>query len=932
MHIRPKSLAHTWNVLLVPVLMPTMVHAVGAVSGVVEYAAVSNGPIAQMWVDAYDTGAVLQGSGFTGSNGLYVVTNLASGDYYLRTTEGWWSNRWYVDEWFSNVVVTGWGIPEEAEPVAVADGQTNVANFVLEPGGAITGSVWYAAVAPLSNVWVDTYTLDGDLASSSTTDTTGNYSIVGIAEGLFYVRTFSYGLNYADEWYNDIPVRGSEMPPGVTAVAVISGPSSAAAANFQLEAGATIAGRLASGGSPVSNVWADVYGTDDTWLDSGLSDVAGDYEVTGLPAGTYYVRTYGGGQGYADEWYDDVAALGWDRPGGATAITLGAGGERTNVNFSLAIGGVISGTVTNPAGAPIADVRVDIYGSDEEWLSSAVTDGNGDYEVVGLHAGTNFVRTDVGDTNYVDEWWSDVAAVGTDIPSNALPIAVTAGSTNDPIDFGLADGGVIGGMVQDTNYAPLPNVFVDVYDESSNWVKSATTSTGGTYRVVGLPGGTYNARSDVGAMDYADEWYDDVPVLGWGTPAGVFDIPVVAGVEVTNVLFVLGPGGSISGRVTDAAMAPLPAVAITVHDPVAGTVAEDLTGYDGAYFLSGLPGGQFNVRTGAGETNLVDEWYDDVPVVGAAIPPGADEVAVSAGVVVASIDFVLSAGGVIAGTVTGTGGVPVADVAVDIYDGTTNWIDSFVTGGDGTYEAMGLAEGTVFLRTYVADLGYADEWFDDTPVIVEGLPASSIPIAVYSNSYTNGIDFALVVAGNVEGSVTDRAGYPLHDIAVDLYDAAGTWFASQDADDYGVYQITGLSPGTYYARTYSGSFGFDDEWYSDVVPYSEGGGVPDGADALVVTPGSTISNVDFGLDFLIIDQGHGSNYQWLVWQGAEGAIYTVARSPDMGTWTNSPDGTNIIQAAVRTNATQGFLRYEDIDIGSTHMFYRVEMRWTNGFP
>ena len=89
-------------------------------------------------------------------------------------------------------------------------------------------------------------------------------------------------------------------------------------------------------GAPLANVGVLVYEASGSLFTSVTTNASGVYATTGLPAGTYYVRT-SNGLGCVDELYDNLLC-----PGGACAVTKGTGVSVTawattsGINFGLA--------------------------------------------------------------------------------------------------------------------------------------------------------------------------------------------------------------------------------------------------------------------------------------------------------------------------------------------------------------------------------------------------------------------------------------------------------------------------------------------------------------------------------------------------------------------------------------------------------------------
>ena len=127
----------------------------------------------------------------------------------------------------------------------------------------------------------------------------------------------------------------------------------------QIANAGSIAGTVTrdSDGLPISGlwVWASNYNTSD-YGGGDHTDVNGVYLITGLDTGSYRVQISGSGTQYASQFYDDQVS--WDQ---ATPVSVSAGQQTANIDFSLALGGSISGTVTEPNGAAQANIRVNCW-------------------------------------------------------------------------------------------------------------------------------------------------------------------------------------------------------------------------------------------------------------------------------------------------------------------------------------------------------------------------------------------------------------------------------------------------------------------------------------------------------------------------------------------------------------------------------------------
>ncbi|MGQ9662530.1 MAG: carboxypeptidase regulatory-like domain-containing protein [Kiritimatiellia bacterium] len=150
-----------------------------------------------------------------------------------------------------------------------------------------------------------------------------------------------------------------------------------------------------------------------------------------------------------------------------------------------------------------------------------------------------------------------------------------------------ADGSITG-WVRDELNDPIVWVWVDAYAPSGEWASSGFSEFDGQYEIAGLSNGEYFVRTFVLECDFLDEWYDDVPVVGWEIPAAATPILVADGIT-SNINFVLSSGGAITGRVTELTGASLSNVWVDAYDLSGGLVKSAITETEGTYRLGGLP-------------------------------------------------------------------------------------------------------------------------------------------------------------------------------------------------------------------------------------------------------------------------------------------------------------------------------------------------------
>ena len=733
---------------------------------------------------------------------------------------------------------------------------TNAAgDAALALGGSISGTVTDEATGdPLSDIRVVVYDTSYSQSGSDYTDSLGNYSVGGLPGGNYKVRFQDSGSlptptatamatapttitraatsrpagTYASEWYDD---KGSFNAADLVPVTAGSDTSGIDAA---LALGGSISGTVTdTSGAPLSHIYVSVYDAPHDWVDYDFTDSAGNYSLGGLRTGGYKVQfsDHSGTDGtYAFEWYDDKADF-----DSADLVPVAAGSDTSGIDAALALGGAISGTVTDTSGIPLSDIYVIVWDTSHNRGWGYHTGSAGKYRTRGLRPGHYKVEFEDSSGTYAFEWYDDK----TDRDS-ADPVSVTAGSDTSGINAALALGGSISGMVTDEATGDLlSDICVFVYDTSS---ASYYTRVGlgytdsGAYSVGGLPSADYKVEfEDCGSpLFHISECYDDKEGLGSADP-----VSVTAGSDTSGINAALAFGGSISGTVTDETSGdPLSDISVTVYDTSGYWGRSGHTDFSGAYSVGELPPGDYKVRFRDYDvpTTHMSEWYDDK-----ADRDSADPVSVTAGFDTSGINAALALGGSISGMVTdeATGDL-LSDICVAVDDISGHWVGLGRTDFSGAYSVGGLPSGDykVEFEDCGSPIFHLSEWYDDK----EDSESADL-VAVTQGFDTSGIDAALALGGSISGMVTDEAtGYLLSDICVFVYDTSHRQAGFDYIYFYGAYSVGDLPPGDY--KVEFGDCGSPtthlSEWYDDKEDFEV-------ADLVSVAAGADTSGIDAAL-------------------------------------------------------------------------------------
>jgi 5-hydroxyisourate hydrolase-like protein (transthyretin family) len=339
------------------------------------------------------SGWELAGYWHTDESGYFDVDGLAAGTYKVHVDgDGSLAGQYY----------SGKTTLALADPVTLVVGETrpNI-NMALVEGAHISGRITDSASGQaLPEVRATAYFQDGsgwDECGWGLTDSLGDYYIEeALVAGTYVVSFTDDSGEHAWQYYNGKTSKGSADTVPVAAGEVKSGISGAL-----LEA-SHITGHLTDEvtGGPLrgsdNTGWVAAYIQEDgEWVQasSAVADESGDYDLSGLAAGTYHVG-FSGASGFEEVFYNGKASQST-----ADNLTVETCATVSGIDATLFAGSHITGHVTDAAtgvGLDLSpsDAQVFAYRYDgSDWSSAAwaSVDSTGDYDIGGLEAGTYHV-------------------------------------------------------------------------------------------------------------------------------------------------------------------------------------------------------------------------------------------------------------------------------------------------------------------------------------------------------------------------------------------------------------------------------------------------------------------------------------------------------------------------------------------------------------
>ncbi|HSH09725.1 MAG TPA: carboxypeptidase-like regulatory domain-containing protein, partial [Oceanipulchritudo sp.] len=512
---------------------------------------------------------------------------------------------------------------------------------------------------------------------------------------------------------------------------------------------------------PLAGIDLDVYDLSGTrvTVTGALTAADGTFTITVPGPGGYHLRAdLPNGSPLADQYYNGAFL-----PSQATAINVPTSSSQVSgINFNLLPGYAILGRVTTTGGLSAADVDLDLYAGNGEFLGGypARTAADGTFTIGALPSGSYYLKADPDPA--LQQYLVFRFFGGTQDIVTATPINVNGASVTG-INWSLPEGGIITGLVESIGGTPLADIDFDVYDINDNRLPyNGKSLLDGTYAVGPMPAGFYKLRAD----PFPEQGYVRA-FFGNGIDQGLAVAVEVRLSQTTNGIdFSLEPGGTISGLVTaPGSGTPVAGIDLDIFD--ANGLRVDLTArtdLNGRYVLGALPTGSYLVRADP----AIDSGFAGVYFGGNNAPSSALPVNVVAGLDTGNISMQLPPGGWLTGTIRDSIGNPVPGIDLDAFDTAGSRLYPTARSAlDGTYTMGPFPAGGVVVR---ADpdptAGLAHQYYLNSD---DRLTATAVQVPVGTSA--GGVDFSLQPAGWISGTIRDAFGFPLAGIDLDLYDA-----------------------------------------------------------------------------------------------------------------------------------------------------------------
>ena len=406
--------------------------------------------------------------------------------------------------------------------VSISDNDASISGTVIETqGGQPVNGLVVRAHDYTTGTWI----------ISATTQADGSYTIPDLAAGSYRVVVQTTGTDYAQEYYDSTYDYNTATAINLSEGQTFSG------IDFSLEIGGKIEGTVTDTDSGLAVEGIRLSACDYTsgsCVSYALTISDGTYSITGIPTGSYRIWAEGNGTDYANEYYLDT----YD-PSNATPVDVVQPQTITGYDFSLELGGTVSGVVTaSGSGQPLEGIRLEAYDyAAGFWVRGTQTSSDGSYSLTGIPAGNYRVYTYDPQRIYAPEYYDNTSDY-----DYATQVDVIQNQTIPSIDFSLDQAGSISGTVTGSDAQPLVDVWVTAYYDRcwNQAVGSAKTDQNGNYSITGLPAGRIYLFADATyetPRNYINEWWNG----GDGTDDCNYAMAftALAGQNIPNMDFVL---------------------------------------------------------------------------------------------------------------------------------------------------------------------------------------------------------------------------------------------------------------------------------------------------------------------------------------------------------------------------------------------------------
>jgi protocatechuate 3,4-dioxygenase beta subunit len=480
--------------------LPAVTKTTYSISGTVRVNATSAAvPNVDVYANSPTTyGSYTYGLATTNASGAFTISHLLPGSYTLKFDPPRATNLQHGYR-----TATGGFSVTTPGTVTITTASLSGVNIRLPGGFKISGKVTRTngtSVIADADVSADGTSSSTPGSDDTTTDSAGNYTLMGLSPGSYTV-SFGHDLTASNQtgcWYTGSTYKFSASCASHTAVVI--GSANVAGVSPKIPYSLKITGNVmtrASTPAPIVDAWVYARGPS---YESAYTDATGKYTIAGLNPGKYTVEVDGPyGTRVPNGYYYATGPNYWAMATtSASAVTISTS-VTTLATIKPPTGYFITGKITNTSGVALDSVLVEAIGGagTANPNPAAWTDASGNYTIGPVPAGTAYkideTPTYSSDPTLQTGWYlNSLPNNFTAASASALTITVTADKI---VNMRLPKGATISGIVKITGGSACNYCDVYALDLTGSAVAYTTASSSGLYALQGLSPGSYKVEA-----------------------------------------------------------------------------------------------------------------------------------------------------------------------------------------------------------------------------------------------------------------------------------------------------------------------------------------------------------------------------------------------------------------------------------------------------
>lgn len=294
-------------------------------------AAADGSPVSGAVVEVFDASGTKVTSVVSSVLGGYFVGDLRTGIYFVRVR----STVNQIGQLYDGIPCAASCLVTSGTPVAVTAGlATEGIDFSLEEAGSISGTVINALSGlPVAGLYVRVHDTSGAYLRYGTTDSQGRYKVTGLDAGSHFVLASASG--FEPQLWNGIPCPSPCIVTAGTPVPVALS-TNTSGIDFALAPYGSITGKITdvATGQPLTYTNVRISDSTGAFFAYGYTDGSGNYAVTGLPDGSYFVSTQTGDD-YVDALWENLDCGAPCDVTRGTPVVVAVGTVSSGIDFAL---------------------------------------------------------------------------------------------------------------------------------------------------------------------------------------------------------------------------------------------------------------------------------------------------------------------------------------------------------------------------------------------------------------------------------------------------------------------------------------------------------------------------------------------------------------------------------------------------------------------